>query len=115
MDLPSEPPGEIETEALYEALSHSRRIRVIQILQDADSSVTLLDLATEIVRLEQESDNSRMEAQVKEIRVSLYHQHIPKLADLGAVAYDPDEKRVAIDESSPLQQVDLSSERSTSQ
>lgn len=97
---------ETEREAVYDAISSTRRRRALQLLVATDHSLTLADLATEIARTEQEPGGPLTEAQVDQIRITLYHLHIPKLADTGIVTYDPDERRVAMHDSEPLQQVE---------
>lgn len=98
----------LQAATVFKALSNSHRIRVIQVVVDASSSVTLEDLAREIARKEEEPVESTREERVEELHVSLYHKHIPKLEDLGLIEWNRDEGRVAIDDSAPLEQIEIS-------
>lgn len=86
----------------YVALSDPRRREVIRLLDEADESMSLMDLAREIVRREGEESQPVDEAELKQVLISLYHIHVPKLADAGFVRYNRDEQRVTLSAGAPL-------------
>lgn len=88
-------------------LFRSRRIRVLQLLVEAETSVTIEDLAIEIARSERDRERTVTESQVVKTYLSLYHRHIPKLVDAGLVSYDPDAERVVLSDLDPIQQLEL--------
>lgn len=82
-----------ERDELFDALTHRRRRRVLEVLRSAGQPLTLTALAEELaLRSEEEATDERTER----LRVSLYHRHVPKLADTGLVEFDVDRKRVAL-------------------
>lgn len=91
-DTPDEQPSESPSiDDISEMLSHHRRRYVIECLGQYDSPMSLPDLADECVVMEHEQalDDIPAEA-VKDMYMSLYHQHIPKLVEIGAIEYDQD-------------------------
>lgn len=84
----SHPRELLESEHVYEALAHPRRRYLCRVLLD-DTTRTLPDLATEIAAREDGVDEHAVtEARRQRVYVSLYHVHVPKLADEGVVAFD---------------------------
>lgn len=84
-DLPSAP----DLDSAFTALSHPRRIHLIHALVNDTGGATLTDLSSEIAS--QELDKPIEEVTVgerKRIHLSLYHSHLPKLADLDVIEYD---------------------------
>ena len=78
-------------DTVFSLLSHRRRRVVLELLLTHDRGLTLRDLRNEIV--EKEYGAEIIEAnndQVKQTLVSLYHIHIPVLAEAGLVIYDQD-------------------------
>lgn len=91
---------------VFAALSHPRRLRSVRILADVDASLALKDLAVELVRATRtESGETVGKDQVARVRLSLYHHHVPKLAEAGLVEFDESERRVAIAGSAPLEEL----------
>jgi len=82
---------------LFGALAHRQRRRVLAVLRSAEGTLTLTDLALELAR----RDGDGPVEGIDELRVSLYHQHLPKLASAGLVAFDPDAETVALDRAVP--------------
>lgn len=80
----------------FEALAHERRRHVLSVLRDAGDSLTVRELAVEIARLENGAAAGTVDPdRVDSIRLGLYHRHAPKLADVGLVEYDAEERVVA--------------------
>lgn len=87
-----------ERDELFEALTDRHRRRVLDVLRTAGQPLTLTALAEELaLRTEDEASDDRTER----LRVSLYHRHLPKLADTGLVEFDVDRKTVALAGSVP--------------
>jgi DNA-binding transcriptional ArsR family regulator len=86
---PSVSDEQVATEAgldeLFEILADSHRRRILAYLADADDDVAAFSELIEHV-----ADDSAGESTDKErLAVSLYHTHLPKLADANVVEYDP--------------------------
>ena len=82
-------------DAIFKALSNERRHRLISILLEREVSMSVADLARELaVREGSGGRPGRLEERAKRIYVSLYHWHVPKLADLDVVVYDDDRMTV---------------------
>lgn len=77
----------------HRMLAVERRRTTLEVLEDLTAPVDLEDLAVAVA--EREADGDRVdEGTVEQVRISLHHAHLPKLADLGIIAYDPVETRV---------------------
>lgn len=75
--------------AIYSCLSSSRRRYALYCLRDAEKALSLADLAEDVADLETETPRPEIEKKtVKDVYLSLYHHHVPKLADAGLVQYD---------------------------
>lgn len=72
---------------IYRAMAEPVRRTALNSLVGAKTGVSALDLAAEIC------DDSDEEA-VERVAVSLYHVHLPMLAEAGLVRYDDQETRV---------------------
>lgn len=82
---------------LFSVLANPHRRHALAVLMEADSPLTLTELAEAIERREQKGSNSPTEAgQTEQIRIALYHTHIPKLEKLGLVKYDLAQRSVAL-------------------
>lgn len=82
---------------LFDVLSHHRRRYVIECLIRYGSPMTLPDLADECVVMEHQRAFDSIPAEtVKRMYMSLYHTHIPKLVECGAVEYDQESDSVAL-------------------
>lgn len=89
----------------YDALRHPRRLRVLAVLGRRRTRVSLTELTTAIVDGEGR-DVSDGKAR-HEVRVSLVHNHLPRLADYDLVAFDTDTGAELVDEP-PVHPADLS-------
>ncbi|NUB92170.1 ArsR family transcriptional regulator [Haloterrigena sp. SYSU A558-1] len=90
----------------FDALADRRRRAVLRYLDDRDAeSVSLPDLADHLV-LEDDADDGGALASCgdalfgtrRRVAITLRHSHVPKLADVGAVAFDIDSNTVALTE-----------------
>lgn len=69
-------------------LGNERRRYVIRCFEQHGNVISLPDLADEVAVREFDARIKEIPAdEVKRIYVSLYHSHIPKLADVGLVTY----------------------------
>jgi DNA-binding transcriptional ArsR family regulator len=92
-DLPAELSGHVDVDserldAIFAVLAHRRRRYVVTLLWECDEAISLPDLADEIAVRENGNPISQISADyVKEVYLSLYHTHIPKLDDADIVEY----------------------------
>ena len=92
-------PEPASLDAIFDALADSRRRYVLHRLDESDPPLALPDLAAEIAARENGAPIDDLPAEVVEaVYVSLYHAHVPKLADLNVVEYDPDRELVSLAE-----------------
>lgn len=88
---PEEPidvPTLLELDEVFSALSHPRRRYLLYTLINGHSEETLPELATKIVAWERDKSTAEVtDEERREVHLSLYHAHVPKLADLGIVEY----------------------------
>lgn len=85
----------LDLDSAFTALSHPRRIHLIHALVNDASGATLPELSAEIAS--RELDKPLEEVTVgerKRVHTSLYHAHLPKLADLDVIEYDDREDTV---------------------
>lgn len=80
---------------LYSALASERRREVLSVLIRESTPMDVRKLARQIT-VQEACDNSKMvtEESIREVHVTLHHNHLPKLADLNLIAYDTDEETV---------------------
>ncbi|PSQ04854.1 hypothetical protein BRC97_10520 [Halobacteriales archaeon QS_6_71_20] len=82
-------------DSLLGACQHQHRRVVLALLAAEQRSLTLNDLTQTVLEYDQQASPTGISEVVPtEIRLSLYHTHLPKLASNGLVAYDPDSKLV---------------------
>jgi DNA-binding transcriptional ArsR family regulator len=87
------------TERLFRLLADARRRRALRCLSEHAMRLTLADLADEVAVRERETSIDQIPAEeVKQVYMSLYHNHVPKLVDAGIAEYDQDADTVALDE-----------------
>lgn len=73
---------------VFRALQHSRRRYVLRALAE-EGEQTLAELATGVVAWEQDKCPERVtDAEREQCRTSLYHSHVPKLADIGVLDFE---------------------------
>lgn len=76
------------------AISHPRRRRVLDILQLERQSMRLRELTSKIL----DAAGSPDEGKAEEVRITLYHQHLPQLKEVGLVDVDEQDNSVEITE-----------------
>jgi len=78
----------LELDKVFAALGHPRRRYLLYTLVNASSEETLSELATKLAAWEQDKPVSGVtDHERRDVHLSLYHSHIPKLADLGVLDY----------------------------
>lgn len=92
-------PTTVSADVLFDVLAEQRRRYVLHCLREHATSMTLSDVADEVAALEHETPVDDVPAEaVERIYLSLYHSHVPKLADANVVEYDPERDTVALAE-----------------
>lgn len=77
-------------------LGHRYRRYAVRTLDEHQRELALADLADETARREHDDDLSAIASEdVREVYLSLYHTHVPKLAAGNVVTYDQDADIVA--------------------
>ena len=89
----------------YDVLRHPRRLRILEILGSHRTRLSLTELTTEIV--ESEGVSAANGKARHEVRVSLVHNHLPRLADYDIVDWDAETGAELVDEP-PVHPADLS-------
>lgn len=85
----------LDLDAVFDALSVERRRHVLSILSEQEAPVTLADLADEVAVRENEARIDDIPSEdVERIYLDLYHSHIPKLGEIGAIERDEEENLV---------------------
>jgi hypothetical protein len=93
-----EVPATLHLDYLYDALAHPRR-RYLCHLLSRDGEWTLADIARAVAAVENDVPASGVtELEYEGVYTSLYHAHIPKLAEGGVVTFDPDAEVVGAGE-----------------
>ena len=88
---------DVDTDALFDVLSNPRRRFILTCLEEFSTPVPLRDVAHELATWERDAEITEISADdVTSIRVSLYHVHIPKMADVGLVEYDEERDAVTL-------------------
>lgn len=70
----------------HRLLSSGRRRVVLDVLSERDTPIRLEELATAVAS---RTDGAATDQAVERTTIELHHCHLPKMADLGVVAYDP--------------------------
>ena len=89
---------------LYDVLRHPRRIRILAILGTYRARLSLAALTTEIV--EGEDPDAPTGQARHEVRISLLHNHLPRLAECDLVEFDTETGVELVDEP-PVHPADL--------
>ncbi|WP_226040640.1 helix-turn-helix domain-containing protein [Natrinema sp. DC36] len=101
-DTLPDPLSDVPTEC-YEILRHPRRLRILEVLGIRGARLSLPELTTELIdRTELSPSNGRAR---HDVRITLVHNHLPRLADYEIV--DWDENGVALVDDSPVHPADL--------
>jgi len=86
----------LSLDALHDLLAHHRRRHVLVCLNQ-HGKLPLADLADEVAAREDDEPITRIsEDAVLRVYSSLWHAHIPKLAESNVVEYDQDQDIVAL-------------------
>lgn len=94
--------GVVENEdEFHQALSNERRRLVLAALRDEEGPLLLTDLARDVVEREPSVEPPTDEA-VQRCRISLYHCHLPKLAEAELITFDADRKVTSLTEDGRL-------------
>ncbi len=101
-DVPH-PLANVPTEC-YEILRHPRRLRLLEILGARGTRLSLSELTTALV--ERGATDDHTDRRRREVRISLVHNHLPRLADYDVLEWDED--GVALVDESPVHPADLS-------
>lgn len=77
-------------DSMLDVIADERRRQLLQHIQDADGIITYDELIDRLVAVEEvdEADTVR-----QQLNATLYHIHIPKLADYGVIECNNDEIR----------------------
>ncbi len=80
----------LDVSDLHAALADERRRAAVADLADRSTPVDAEALARRVAGRESDrSPGSVPSEQVEQVHVTLHHVHLPKLADVGLIAYDP--------------------------
>ena len=87
-----------------EVLTDSRRRHALYYLNEHRGEVTTLDeLARQMEAAESEySPDTLVEEDYADVRLELYHKHLPQLADYGIINYDSRSKDIRVNQLSRL-------------
>lgn len=89
------PGSTLANDDMFEALAHQRRRYLLYSMLDGDGC-SLRELAGRVADWESSSDGDDAdEDDVERVYASLYHAHVPKLADLGIVEFDRRDETIA--------------------
>ncbi|WP_227355897.1 DUF7344 domain-containing protein [Haladaptatus salinisoli] len=89
----------IEVGAVFEACGDQHRRIVLAVLADQQRSITLSELTKMIVKRNHHMPLSEAsDEELTQIKSSLYHCHLPKLADANLISFDMNRKLVALHE-----------------
>lgn len=87
-DREGTPSAALELPHVYDALSHPRRGYVCYLLSEADRW-SVAELARRVAAWETDVPEREItESRHERVTVSLYHTHVPKLADADVVGFD---------------------------
>ena len=80
--------GEPHIDVLFEALSDSRRRQIFAYMHTAEENSFHLDDLVQILASQQQELSTAANKQRERLKLSLHHNHLPKLDDSGIVEYD---------------------------
>lgn len=99
LQQPTQSDESLSLDVIFEALKNERRRLVLQYLYSSNGTLELRDIAERIAA--DENEKSRAEItydERKRVYVALYQCHLPKLDDMGVIAFD--KSRGTLEESS---------------
>lgn len=82
----------------FRVLRNRRRRYVLHCLKTSKTPMALADLADELVRWETDDSPSAVQDLREKVYTSLYHCHLPKLANKGLIDFDTDQNLVSFRE-----------------
>lgn len=89
-------PG-VSVDELFALLADERRQALIAVLASHDGPVDVNELTRAVAALETDDDvTDAHESDLRRIRLTLHHVHLPKMADYGVISYDPDRRTVML-------------------
>jgi hypothetical protein len=96
----------LELDEVFTALGHPRRRYLIYALSTRANDETLTEIARKLTAWEQDVRADEVsEEDRRRVHASLYHSHVPKLADLGIIEYETDENIII--RASNIEQVEM--------
>lgn len=97
---PSSESDEVDSpslDGLFGVLADSRRRHLLCELAERKRSMTLSELAEAVATREHDCPATDVhESSIDRIRITLYHSHVPKLADAGVIEYAPADRTVSL-------------------
>lgn len=92
-------------ETIFWVLGNERRLRLLVVLDRLGRTATTVDeLAEHVSELEERGSRTDVHA-TRQVRLSLYHVHVPKLAETGLVEYDESTGQLVYNGSDRLERV----------
>lgn len=85
--------NEVPLDVVFGLLSSRQRRYVLQYLTHHSGTVELRELADQLATCEETTVDDQ-----ERLVVSLYHVHLPKLADSGVITFDPEQRLVELEE-----------------
>lgn len=85
--------AEATLDEVYGALSNERRRRVLSELTHDSVPIDVNTLARRVAVQESSHPPGTVpDGAIRKVQISLFHHHLPKLADVGLITYDADER-----------------------
>lgn len=78
----------------YHILEADRRRQALAVLSDRTQPISLEDLATAVAEREGDADDPDQSA-ISSVATTLHHIHLPKMAEVGVVEYDPEANEIS--------------------
>ncbi len=87
-------PAELTESDRHRLLSDGRRRILLDVLEGRPTPVELDDAAAAVAR--REANGSGATAELREgVAIALHHNHLPRMADMGVIDYDPESRRIS--------------------
>lgn len=83
---------------LFSVLANRRRRYALYCLKTSTTPMTMADVADALVRWETDTSPPAVQETRERVYISLYHCHLPKLADADLISFDSDQKLVDLRE-----------------
>lgn len=82
---------------LFGLLANERRQALLSVLATRGGPVDVDELTRAIAALETSTDATDVdESDLRRVRLTLHHVHLPKMADYGVISYDRNHRMVAL-------------------